>query len=173
MRTKHIPRQQSHSFCQLLRKVATVTRKRWLTAPIHPAFEAHFAKHHFRTGSEVFVDRDGLAFGIDYLPDGSPGRATREFSRQPLSEDDNVGGYLGVGVSLESVIWKSNCPQEIGLLRHILPERPVHLVECSLGRNEKNQSTGAHLFQRSSKKVVVNDEAPGFEARIERLVVTK
>ena len=89
---------------ELFPEVASVADQRRFVLPIHPAREAQLAEHQFRSGREVFVERDGFAEGVGVAAQFPPGRSGPDFSRHPLSQEYDVGGDFGVGVALEGVV---------------------------------------------------------------------
>ena len=158
---------------KLLAQIFSVAGQRRFVVAIHPAFEPHFAEHHLRAGGKVFVDGNGFAERVGDFRDGLPRGSLRQFAGQPFAQDHDVGGDLGVGVFLEGVVRQPDGTDQIRLMRDIFPQRAVELVQRALRRDEQNQSAGPDLVERLGEEIIVDDEVPVFELRVERLVIAE
>ncbi len=72
---------------------------------------------------------------------------------------------------LKASLGRRMAPEQVGLLGDVFPQGAVEFVERALGRDEQNQSAGPHLLQRGGEEVIVDDEVPVLEARVEGFVV--
>jgi len=55
----------------------------------------------------------------------------------------------------------------------VFTERTVVLVERPSGRDEQHQAAGSYFLQRGREKVIVDEEVPRLETRVERFVVAE
>ena len=170
---EHVAGQQGNRLRQSLHQRHAVAHERRFGARIHAAFEAHLAQHHLRVRGEVFIERNRLAEGVGDFPDGLPRWPGRQFAGQPFAQDHDVGGDFGVGVSLEGVVGQTDRAEQVGLIGDILAKTAIKLVERAFGRDEEDQAAGPNFVQRRGEEVVVDDEAPALESRIEGPVIAK
>ena len=89
---------------QCVRQFATIWFQRRVIAAIHSARETHLTEHHFRSGDEVFVEREGFADVVGVSRRFFPSHAGGNFAGPELAEHDDVSRDFRAGVLLESVV---------------------------------------------------------------------
>ena len=93
---------------------------------VRPADHLHVAQHHFRVVHKIGVHPDAIGVGGQMHPIG-----LNIHQSVTLLEEDNVRCDLRAGSSLESIIWQSDCSEQVSSLRDILTDSRVLLIHRS------------------------------------------
>ena len=167
-------RQRSHDHGERRVQVATIGSQFRLLPTIHAVLPAlHTPQHPVRVSMKILVNMDGFAFGHRQRPTHHPSRSDWLFTRQPLSEEDDVGCDLRVGVLLECRTRQPHGPDEISLVRQNLTQPRLALVESAAGGDEGDETARPHPRQCGDKKVIVDAETPRVESRIVWTVIAE
>ena len=74
---------------------------------------------------------------------------------------------------LKASLGRRMAPTRSACCDDVFAQRAVEFVQRALGGDEQDQAAGAHFFQGRREEVIVDEEVPALEARVERLVIAK
>ena len=90
-----------------------------------------------------------------------------------LLQENDVAGHFRSGVPLEGVIRQTDGPDQVGALGQVFADSGVFLIQSSLAGNERHNSSGPHLVQRLSEKVVMDEPVVLVVLLIQHLEIPK
>ena len=129
------------------------------------ALEPHSSQHHLGVSNEILVDGDRpvLCFDCGKI---LPGFCVRERGRRPLLQKENVGRDSRSRVRFESCVGEPDCPDEVGALGEMPPDRRILLVHRVAAGDERQHSAGANLVQRLRQEIIVNGASESGRAAV-------
>ena len=140
-----------HSFGKQLGQVCVLVGPAGAVHAEPGGFHDHIAQYHFRVLHKISVHTDTVFIGVQMHP-------IRLYVRHSVTllQKDNVAGNFGSCVGLKRIVGQPDSPDQIGSLCQVLANSRVFLVHRTLGGDERDHAARAHLIQRLSKKIVVD-----------------
>ena len=134
--------------------------------PEHPPGIGHFAYHLAGVGGEVGIDGGwpcASIFQVFSLNSGGlyPILAVLLFPGVFL-EEDNIGGDIGQGVLPECGFRQADGPQEIGVLRNMLPHGGINGIQEETADHERAYAAFPQQAQGFGDEVVMNGKLAQF-----------
>ena len=139
-----------YCFCKHIGQVCIFIR---LAGAVHAkpcAFHDHLAQHHFRVLHKIAVHTGAVFIRVQMHPI----RLNIRYA-VTLLQKQNITCDLRACISLESIIGKADCSNQVYSLCKVLADGGVFLIHRSLGSDKRHNTARPNLIQCLSEKVIV------------------